>query len=111
MGKRPPGLAVLAPPRDLRASRVAADGDEYLLLSYPLPDWDLPAILSLAEKDVARALLAGAAQSQIARVRGTSSRTVANQIASVFRKLRVTSRMELAARYSGGESGLRARGD
>ena len=44
-------------------------------------------------------VLAGLANAAIARRRGTSARTVANQVASIFRKLGVQSRAELAARW------------
>jgi DNA-binding NarL/FixJ family response regulator len=42
-------------------------------------------------------MLEGRSNAEIARDRGTCARTVANQIASMFRKLGVQSRAELAA--------------
>jgi DNA-binding CsgD family transcriptional regulator len=54
------------------------------------------AALTAAELDVARFAGAGMSNRDIAYVRRTSIRTVANQIASVFRKLGVASRAELA---------------
>ena len=54
--------------------------------------------LSVAERDITRRLLDGHDNARIARERGTSRRTVANQVASIFRKLRVSSRGELSAR-------------
>lgn len=53
--------------------------------------------LTSAELEVARLAVAGGSNRAIARLRGTSARTVANQIASAFRKLGVGSRSELAA--------------
>lgn len=54
--------------------------------------------LSPAEREVTGRLLDGHDNARIARERGTSLRTVANQVASIFRKLGVSSRGELAAR-------------
>lgn len=59
--------------------------------------------LTAAEGEVARLIAAGLSNAEIARRRGASPRTVANQAASIFRKLGVTSRLGL---YS-----LLARGD
>jgi DNA-binding CsgD family transcriptional regulator len=54
------------------------------------------AALTPAELEVARHAGAGLSNLDIARMRRTSVRTVANQIASVLRKLAVGSRKELA---------------
>jgi DNA-binding NarL/FixJ family response regulator len=51
--------------------------------------------LTEAELVVAAALVTGASADEIAQARGTSPRTVANQIAAIHRKLRVDSRMSL----------------
>ncbi len=51
--------------------------------------------LTATELKVARAAMAGASNAEIARQRGCSARTVANQLASAYRKLGVTSRLEL----------------
>jgi DNA-binding NarL/FixJ family response regulator len=56
--------------------------------------------LSLAENEVLSLLLAGLDNRSIAARRRTALRTVANQVASIFRKLGVSSRQELAARVS-----------
>jgi DNA-binding NarL/FixJ family response regulator len=60
----------------------------------------LPPVLSRSENAVATLLLTGASNAQIAAARAKSARTVANQIASIFRKLGVRSRGELAARFA-----------
>ncbi len=52
--------------------------------------------LSPAEREVASALVEGKTNAAIARARGTSANTVANQIRSIFDKLGVGSRTELA---------------
>lgn len=56
--------------------------------------------LTPAERAVAARLLNGHDNARVARERGTSVRTIANQVASIFRKLGVSSRGELAARLS-----------
>ena len=53
--------------------------------------------LTDAEHSVASALLVGRSTAEIARARGTTARTIANQIASLFRKLGVQSRAQLVA--------------
>lgn len=57
--------------------------------------------LSPAERDVALLLLQGRDNASIARLRGTAVRTIANQVASIFAKLGVHSRSELAVRALG----------
>jgi DNA-binding CsgD family transcriptional regulator len=48
-----------------------------------------------AELQVARQVALGHSNAAIARTRGTAERTVANQLASLYRKFRVQSRVEL----------------
>ena len=88
---------VVPPPAGLDATIAGYGPDERLVLRYPWPAWRLPPTLSCAERTVVLDLLAGASRREIARSRGTSQRTVANQMASIFRKLRVGSRVELLA--------------
>jgi len=52
--------------------------------------------LSPGERDVARLARTGLSNAEIARARGTSPRTVANQLARIYRKLGMGSRMDLA---------------
>jgi DNA-binding NarL/FixJ family response regulator len=54
--------------------------------------------LTRAERSILSAVLAGHTHQQIATERRTSRRTVDNQVASIFAKLRVNSRRELVAR-------------
>jgi DNA-binding CsgD family transcriptional regulator len=54
--------------------------------------------------------LRGRSNADIARVRGSSPRTVANLLARTFRKLKVRSRAELAARFGGPKGGNRRGG-
>jgi DNA-binding NarL/FixJ family response regulator len=64
--------------------------------------------LTHAETEVVRAALTGATNSEVAAKRQTSLRTVANQLASAYRKLGVCSRSELAVRIAA--AGLRHQG-
>lgn len=57
-----------------------------------------PVPLTRAERMVLAAVLAGQSHQQIATARRTSRRTVDNQVASIYAKLRVKSRRELVAR-------------
>jgi DNA-binding CsgD family transcriptional regulator len=56
--------------------------------------------LSPREREVCQLLSRGLRNAEIAAVVGTSINTVRNQLASIFRKLEVTTRAELAARFS-----------
>jgi DNA-binding CsgD family transcriptional regulator len=75
-------------------TRLDVGGEEVAVLSVPLPPPALPHSLSAAERAVALALLDGLTNAEIAVVRRTSVRTVANQVASLFQKLGVRSRSE-----------------
>ena len=56
--------------------------------------------LSAAEQDVLVSLVRGASNREIATRRRVSERTVANQVASILRKVGVASRFELIAVYA-----------
>lgn len=77
---------------------VQIGGVELLVLSFSAAPATLPADLSAAEREVLRWLLQGDTNAQVAARRQTAVRTAANQVASIFRKIGVTSRAELAAR-------------
>ena len=59
------------------------------------PDIELAQDLSAAEYGVTRLLVEGKSYAQIAELRQTSRRTVANQLASAFRRLDISGRSEL----------------
>jgi DNA-binding NarL/FixJ family response regulator len=61
------------------------------------PDACLQQRLSPSEYEVARDLVDGLRQEQIARRRRTAKRTVANQVANVYQKLGISGRNELMA--------------
>jgi DNA-binding CsgD family transcriptional regulator len=83
-------------PEDLVVS-INEAGD-YAVLSFTIPE-GLSVLLTAAERDVALLVLAGKSHEEIARIRGRAVRTIANQLASVFRKLGVASRTELLVKY------------
>jgi len=85
----PAGLTVVADEAD------EAEAELGLVLSFPL-ERRLPDNLTPAERDVVTAILAGLPTRRIAERRGVSPRTVSNQIAHIFGKLRVGSRLSLA---------------
>gem|GEM_PF-1141048 len=96
---RPPRSAPIPP--GLRVARMKVGGEEVAVLSYRLPPPTLPANLSAAERIVALALVGGLSNSEIAKARKTSVRTVANQVASLFQKLGVRSRAEAVVALGG----------
>jgi len=75
-----------------RLSRVECDGRAYWVVSVVRPDLSFPVALSHAEAAVVRELVAGRSHAQISTLRATSPRTVANQLATVFRKMGVSGR-------------------
>jgi DNA-binding NarL/FixJ family response regulator len=85
--------ALPAPPEDLR---VVYD-DDTLVMSFALRTRQGHPQLTAAELDVMADLLAGYSNRDIAHRRGRSTRTIANQVASILSKLGVRSRLELVA--------------
>jgi DNA-binding NarL/FixJ family response regulator len=79
----------------VRATRVEIGAGNYVLLSFPRAR-DVLDALTAAERHVALAVLAGLSNGEVAQMRGSSPRTIANQVATIFRKLAVRSRAELA---------------
>jgi len=92
-----PDIELPAPP-GATATTVRLGDDEYLIVSMPAPTWDVPNTLTDAERAVVEAVLRGLTNDEVARARGTSVNTIANQLTSIFTKLGVTSRIELAHR-------------
>ena len=90
-------------PREIVAWRLDAGGDAYALLEWA-PRGSAAAFgrLTRAERDVAGLIAAGLSNAEIASRRISSPRTVANQAASVFRKLGVRSRIGLYALFATG---------
>jgi DNA-binding NarL/FixJ family response regulator len=80
------------PPTSGRLSHLKIGGVEYLVVSVLRPDLTFPVPLSCAEAAVVRELVAGRSHAQISDLRATSLRTVANQLATVFKKFGVSGR-------------------
>ena len=97
-------LAAFFAPAGLRAklAEVAVSGERLLVGAYPLVDKRLVEKLTDAEREVVAHLVTGSTNSDIANRRRTSENTVANQVHSVYLKLGVHSRAELAARLQRG---------
>ncbi len=80
-------------------------GERHLVIGYSLPRPASFAELTPSELDVVDRWLEGATMRAIAEARGAAERTVANQIASAYRKLGVSSRAALLALVHGASSG------
>jgi DNA-binding NarL/FixJ family response regulator len=81
------------PPADLQ---VLHDEDTFVM-SFELRGQEGRSKLTTAELDVIAYLLTGCSNSEIAGRRGTSPLTVANQVASILKKLALQSRLEVIA--------------
>jgi DNA-binding NarL/FixJ family response regulator len=68
---------------------------EVRVMATQRPDGSLAGRIPSAELDVVRGLVEGLSYDDLARRRGTSRRTVANQISSAFRRFNVSGRNEL----------------
>ncbi len=83
---------------ETRATAFEFAEEQLVVISVPTGlDSGLLDVLTTAERDVVAGVFKGFSNAAIAASRGTSPRTVANQLASVFSKLRIGSRAELAA--------------
>lgn len=90
-------IAPVPPPPGLSLEALEANAANALVLSFPVPEANGHASrLTNAERAVAQGILAGLTYGQVAERRGVSHRTVANQMAAVFAKLKVSSRLDLA---------------
>lgn len=94
----------IAPPAGLRGKRFECDGQEFAVLVFPLASAPAPSsALTEAERAVAALVLRGLSNEEIAALRRSSPRTIANQLQAIYRKLRITSRIELAQALAGVE--------
>lgn len=93
-------------PDDLDAHSFQIGSDEYVLLSFTVategPRKDALHGLTPSERDIVALALQGQPNAAIASARGRSSRTIANQLATIYGKLGVRSRRELAAKCDDG---------
>jgi DNA-binding NarL/FixJ family response regulator len=81
---------------DLRLARFELGGTRFAVFSAPVHRGPREP-LTPSEAEVRALVLAGLSNRQIALRRGRAVRTIANQVASLFRKLGVSSRAELAS--------------
>ncbi len=94
-----PPVTTEGPPKNLRVE-YSGDQQTVAIISFDVDDADKTGELTSAEREVALLALAGKSNNEIAEARHCSVRTVANQLQSVFRKLGIRSRAELAAKAS-----------
>lgn len=82
------------------APAVVEEGgsDGRLLAQVPIPGVTFKDRLTAAEQAVAELTIQGAFHEAMARARGTSRRTIANQLASIYFKVGVSARNELRAK-------------
>jgi DNA-binding CsgD family transcriptional regulator len=85
----------------MEAFRFCIERDKFVVLSFGLPDRNAGSAqisgLTASERDVAKLVVLGRSNAEIAHLRSSSVQTVANQLATIYRKLGVTSRRELRA--------------
>ncbi|GJL57115.1 MAG: hypothetical protein NPIRA02_42470 [Nitrospirales bacterium] len=93
-------LAGFFSPSGLRAklAEISVNGKELLVGAYPLINEDRVKGLTEAEREILAYMVAGSTNNDIAQRRNTSEYTVANQVKSIFQKLEVSSRSEVATR-------------
>ena len=106
MPKKPAFELRLQPPTGLKGKRFSVvDGEQFAVLVVPIATSDPhTSELTAAEREVAKLVLQGFSNEEIAALRGARTRTVANQLQAAYRKLGIGSRVELA-RISAGEAG------
>ncbi len=92
---RPPST-MLPPASEMESYTFKTGGDEEVLLSFPVSASPTPVVFSAAERAVVSGVLAGKTDAEIARDRGSSSRSVAKLVRALCSKLRVSDRDELA---------------
>lgn len=87
--------------RRLVLEEIDHEHERYLVLGFDAPQLDCFATLSRSELAVISLWLEGLSTRTIAGRRNASVRTVANQVNSAYRKMRVSSRAELLALVHG----------
>jgi DNA-binding NarL/FixJ family response regulator len=80
--------------------RIEQSNETHITLSVDRPSPNAAARLSRSEREVLRQFVDGDSRPEIAVRRKKSIRTVSNQLASAFRKLRVSGRRELLAKLA-----------
>lgn len=85
------------PACEINGATFTVAGEEFSVIAVPGAKTICFDELTGAENEVCQLMLGGLSNAEIAGARGTSVNTVENQAASIFRKLDVCSRAELAA--------------
>jgi DNA-binding NarL/FixJ family response regulator len=88
--------------RGVEVFDVDVGGESLVVISLPIEASASLEALTPAERAVALAVLRGLSNEQVAKERGCRARTVAVQLASIYRKLGISSRAELAVLLGGG---------
>jgi DNA-binding NarL/FixJ family response regulator len=86
-------------PDDVEIEIAEIAGERLAILSWPVAR-SVVSALSPTEEAVLRGIATGMSNAAIAKQRGTSPRTVANQVAALLKKFGVGSRYELVAAMS-----------
>lgn len=86
-------------PWGLTAETIEVDGETLVVFAFPSKRGAL-GLLTEAEKDVVDLVLQGLTTAQVAVARGVSKATVSSQLQTIYRKLGVTSRAELACKLA-----------
>jgi DNA-binding NarL/FixJ family response regulator len=81
-----------------KLATFAMGGEQLLFGTHTLIDEEIISCLTEAEREVTAQMIAGSTNGDIARRRGISEHTVVNQVHSIYAKLHVCSRAQLAAR-------------
>lgn len=81
-------------PQEPTIHRLSVNGQEVLLIGFEVPRG--PPTLTPAEHEVASLLVLGKRNREIAEARGTTVRTINKQVESLYLKLGVRSRSQLA---------------
>jgi DNA-binding CsgD family transcriptional regulator len=85
-----------APVASVRSTEITVDGRRCLLVCASFSAHPAWASLSASQHEIVELLLSGCEREEIARRRGTSTRTIANQVAGLFRKLGVSGKTAFA---------------
>lgn len=105
--KHSPALRI-PPPTGLKGKRFTVDDEEFAVLVVPIVTNDpRTSKLTAAEREVAKLVLQGFSNEEIAALRGAQARTVANQLQATYRKLGIGSRLALARLFAGEARGNR----
>jgi LuxR family maltose regulon positive regulatory protein len=90
-------LESLSLPPGLTAETIEVGGETLVVFAFP-GKRDAPSPLTEAEQHIVDLVLQGCTTAQIAATRGVARTTVSSQLQSIYRKLGITSRIELVCK-------------